>query len=92
MGRGLESHTNPDRPVAPEQLDAFLHYQFFCLTPAGMHRMLEQTSLRTSERSVLNQLLNHRHCLFAVSRSTFMLDKRDLIELILESDPGCKIR
>lgn len=35
---------NPDRPVAPEQLDAFLHYQFFHLTPAGVHRMLESLS------------------------------------------------
>lgn len=31
------SHTNLDQPVAPEQLDAFLRYQFFCL-------MLESTS------------------------------------------------
>lgn len=96
-GDVLESHMNPDRPVAPEQLDAFLHYQFFRLTPAGVHRMLEQTSLRTSEWSVLmdvarQQLLNHGHCLFAVSRSTFMLDKRNLIEWILKSDPGCIIR
>lgn len=43
-GGGLESHTNPARPVAPEQLDAFLRYQFFRLWPAGVHRMLESTS------------------------------------------------
>lgn len=36
-GGGLGSHTNLDQPVAPEQLDAFLRYQFFCL-------MLESTS------------------------------------------------
>lgn len=40
----LESHTNPDRPVAPEQRDVFLHYQFFCLTLAGVHAVLESAS------------------------------------------------
>lgn len=36
-GGVLGSSTNLDQPVAPEQLDAFLRYQFFCL-------MLESTS------------------------------------------------
>lgn len=37
--RGLD--VNPDRPVVPEQLGAFLRYQFICLTPTDAPHVLE---------------------------------------------------
>lgn len=36
VGGRLESRMNPDRPVAPEQVGAFLRDQFFRLS-AGVH-------------------------------------------------------
>lgn len=51
----------------------------------------ERADVSAHEGSVLidatcQQLLNRRHFLFEESGSTFMSDKRDLIELISKSD------
>lgn len=54
-GCGLESHMDPARPVAPEQLDAFLHYQFFGLTPADVRCMLEFTAGMTLDLGEVNE-------------------------------------